>query len=480
MEFDNGDQSRQDPPMRTATTSLWSARKTFVRTLFASMVLSAPAAPFAATFTVAARDRLSARDREGMRTPRKRLLAAISFMAAGGALLAPAVIHAATFQVTQQSDRAGICDSKCALREAIMAANATPDTDRVKLPAGKYRLSIASVNGNSGCAGDADFGDLDVCPEGGGFKLVGAGASRTVIDANQIDRVLHIKFDPSPIGNVRVSGVTLTGGRSTDEGGGLLVDQSRPTSITRSIIRGNRTTGSLGNGPDGGGISNSSTLTLKKTTVSGNSTGPGGDGGGIANPGTITIRDSAISGNVANDGGNDGDAGGLNNTGTATIVNSTFSGNRAGEANSSDGGALYNDGDLTLLNATIAFNEAESGGGLYSVGRPQNSQTIQNSILANNESAAGERDNCDGSGLVSLGHNLEQGMTCAFAGPKDKSGDAGLKALKDNGGLTRTHALGAESKAIDHGASSACPSKDQRGVRRPQGKRCDVGAYERK
>lgn len=416
-----------------------------------------------------------------VRPPRNGPVAVITLITACAAMLAPAATQANTYRVTQHGDSAGACDSRCAVREAIMAANATPADDRVKVPSGKYTLSIASPNGNVGCAGDADFGDLDICRDGGELELSGAGAKQVVIDADRIDRVLHIYSDtnvPGPA--VRISGVTLRGGRSSDDGGGLQVDSSRPTTVLRSVISDNRTFGTQGNGPDGGGISNESTLSLKKTTISGNSTGPGGDGGGIANLNTITIRDSAISGNVANDGGNDGDAGGLNNTGTATIVNSTFSGNRAGEANSSDGGAIYGDGDLTLLNATIAFNEAESGGGIYTVNRPENSQTIENTIFANNTSAAGARDDCDGSGFVSLGHNLEQGMTCGFAGPGDISGDAALESLGNNGGPTRTHALGRDSKAIGRGTNASCPSTDQRGIHRPQGRRCDIGAYERK
>jgi hypothetical protein len=45
-----------------------------------------------------------------------------------------------------------------------------------------------------------------------------------------------------------------------------------------------------------------------------------------------------------------------------------------------------------------------------------------------------------------------------------------------NGGLTRTHALLAGSPAINAGAS--CLATDQRGISRPQGAACDIGAYE--
>jgi Synergist-CTERM protein sorting domain-containing protein len=52
--------------------------------------------------------------------------------------------------------------------------------------------------------------------------------------------------------------------------------------------------------------------------------------------------------------------------------------------------------------------------------------------------------------------------------------------LKDNGGPTETVALLADSPAIDAGTGDydGVPEKDQRGVKRPQGKGYDIGAYE--
>ncbi len=406
-------------------------------------------------------------------------VAAVALAILAGALALAAASDAATYTVTQTSDEAGPCDENCALREAVMAANGTPEDDRIEVPAGTYTLSLSNPDSLLGCDGDADWGDLDICRDGGALDLIGAGAKGTVVDAGGIDRVLQIYSDADAPGPpVEIQRLTLTGGRSSDEGGGLRVDRSRPTTVVRSVIRGNRTLGPLGNGPDGGGISNASELTLRKVTVRGNSSGGGGDGGGIANDNTITIDASTISGNVAQDDpGYDGDAGGLNNAGTATIVNSTFSGNRAGAANSSDGGAIYTDGDLEAMNLTIAFNSAESGGGIYSVDRPENSQTFTTSILTRNAAQTGP--NCGGTGLVSLGHNLVQVKRCGF-GAGDIAGNARLEPLADNGGPTRTHALGRGSQAIDATPKSTCPPVDQRGVHRPQGRRCDIGAYERR
>ena len=50
--------------------------------------------------------------------------------------------------------------------------------------------------------------------------------------------------------------------------------------------------------------------------------------------------------------------------------------------------------------------------------------------------------------------------------------------ISDRGGLTGTHLLQPGSSAIDGGTAIGCPPTDQRGVRRPQGQACDVGAVE--
>jgi hypothetical protein len=50
--------------------------------------------------------------------------------------------------------------------------------------------------------------------------------------------------------------------------------------------------------------------------------------------------------------------------------------------------------------------------------------------------------------------------------------------LQNNGGETQTHALLFGSLAIDAGNTVGCPATDQRGVARPQGNGCDMGAFE--
>jgi hypothetical protein len=99
--------------------------------------------------------------------------------------------------------------------------------------------------------------------------------------------------------------------------------------------------------------------------------------------------------------------------------------------------------------------------------------TLKNSIVA---------DGCSGkvtSGDYNLGGSTA--LPCSFTGPHDQPNINPLLApLADNGGPTMTHALMPGSPAIDKGGTSAnqCPTTDQRGIARPQGPACDVGAFE--
>ncbi len=72
-------------------------------------------------------------------------------------------------------------------------------------------------------------------------------------------------------------------------------------------------------------------------------------------------------------------------------------------------------------------------------------------------------------------------MTGAFTLTEPK-----LSVLQSNGGPTRTHALLAGSPGVDAGNPAGCTDafgaslmRDQRGVHRPIGARCDIGSFER-
>ena len=81
---------------------------------------------------------------------------------------------------------------------------------------------------------------------------------------------------------------------------------------------------------------------------------------------------------------------------------------------------------------------------------------------------------------------MDSDGTCGFSDTGELAGAYPLLGpLQDNGGPSQTHALLQGSPAIDAGnpatpgsGGSACEAIDQRGVSRPQGAACDIGAFE--
>jgi len=242
--------------------------------------------------------------------------------------------------------------------------------------------------------------------------------------------------------------------------------------LNNVTFRGNSSDG------DGAGIYNigaSATLTLTQVTFSNNSAG--GSGGGIGNAfGTLSLTSVTLTGNSATN-----DGGGIDNyLGTVRLTNATISGN------SSDYGAgMYNNGgDASLDFVTIADNSALHLGSLASLPGPQGqTATLRNSLVVNNASAG----NCfaptgNNQSFISGGHNLSSDATCAtyLTQPTDLNGTNPLLGpLGDNGGATPTHVPDPGSPAIDHGQCLQDVATDQRGVPRPQGSACDIGAVER-
>jgi hypothetical protein len=272
---------------------------------------------------------------------------------------------------------------------------------------------------------------------------------------------------------------------SDNERGGI-VNHSGSVTLTDTTVSGNTAQGIL---------NQSGSVTLVNTTVSGNG------GGGIYNHGTLTLTRSSVLGNTAVKGG-----GIFSEFGSVTLVNSTVSGNTAVNG----GGISCESGILTATNSTVSGNLGNADGGAF-WGRTLTLRLFGSTVASN---IAGERGSagyvesdisvefsgnvidgeCSTANAnvqgVSYGHNIESpGNTCGFADPTDEvnvtADDLNLGPLQDNGGPTMTHSLGAGSVAIDQIPEADCVdadgaplTTDQRGVARPQGPACDVGAFE--
>jgi hypothetical protein len=98
---------------------------------------------------------------------------------------------------------------------------------------------------------------------------------------------------------------------------------------------------------------------------------------------------------------------------------------------------------------------------------------VQDSLFAVN--AGG---NCAPASVTDGGHNIGFGDSSCPAG--FSGGDPNLGPIQDNGGPSQTISLGPGSSAIDAvpATGAGCQATDQRGVPRPSGAGCDIGAYE--
>jgi len=273
---------------------------------------------------------------------------------------------------------------------------------------------------------------------------------------------------------------------SPSASGGGILNLDGQVKITASTIRGNHVWGGLDFEQQpfgsGGGLSSAGgVVEMVNTTVSGNDAFY--QGGGLFSVfTTMRLSRSTVSGNsasglgVGEGGGIFASAGGFE-SGTLKLVNSTVSGNNA----TAYGGGIYNyfNSTIQLLNSTISNNTTDGeGGGIFNLGITDLPAIVEfgNSIVAD-QMAGGD---CAGDPINPIGPNLDSDGSC---GASQTSAYSGLGPLQNNGGPTETQALLPDSPAIDVGNNVGCAATtvngiDQRGVSRPQGLACDLGAFE--
>jgi putative cofactor-binding repeat protein len=368
----------------------------------------------------------------------------------------------------------------CSLRGALEKSwpNGQADTIGFALPgAGPHTITLndALTTGNE--ATD----DL---------TINGPGQDLLIVKQSAAVRVFQI------VGKTTINGVTISGGRSINNAGGILNNGGADLTLNDTTVTNNQARGAADAEPEGlgGGIYNASaaTLTLNRSTVSGNTIANAG--GGIYNAnGALTLNNSTVSGNHASfvGGGiySDTDLTGPIKT---TVTNSTISGNTADFW----GGGISNSSGLTVIeHSTITNNTAPCcgwGSGVSSHGDTATRTEVLSTIISDNTNTDVDFVKGDTNSFLSKGFNMigdgnaSVAPNNAFNNTGDQTGVAnpGLNPdLASNGGPTQTHAL-LIGPAIDGGPSS-CPATDQRGETRPKDgdgngtATCDIGAFEK-
>jgi len=185
--------------------------------------------------------------------------------------------------------------------------------------------------------------------------------------------------------------------------------------------------------------------------------------GGTAVEGDYAAGLSVLDSTITNSG--TGFMGG--GVGGGTLTDSTISGNGIGVDE-------YANAGITITGSTIANN----GVGITEV-KTENYFSISSSIVSGNN---GKDCVLSAGTLLDYGYNLADDNTCGFSTVNhSQSGvNPNLFPLGDYGGPTETMPPRSGSPAIDQIpiGGPGCPGADQRGVSRPRGPACDIGAVE--
>ena len=172
-----------------------------------------------------------------------------------------------------------------------------------------------------------------------------------------------------------ICGGVITGGNTTDDGGGLYIEIGGSVEMTGGTISGN--TADYGGGVY---VYNGGRFEMSGGMISGNTAG---NGGGVdVHQGSFEMTDGTISGNKATTGG----GGVYVFTGSVEMTGGIISSNTAGFGG---GVCVDRDGYFTLTGGTISGNTAQTGGGVCLV----DTLTIGGTAVIKNNIDAGEKAN---------------------------------------------------------------------------------------
>lgn len=340
-----------------------------------------------------------------------------------------------------------------------------------------------AISGASITISDATFTQNTADARGGAVDAVGTVVARRVhASENQaggsgggaIAVVGDATIDSSDVHSNRAASLVVSGVTS---GGGVLVNGH--LSVTDTSVRKNSVTSSAPPGAistsqifqplilpaQGGGIFADS-IDARAVTVAENSesssyknpaspAAESGGGGGIASSGTVSLVNSTISDNSV--------------VATVTVISGYPPGPDDGIRQIAGHGAGVLAASVKLDQCTVADNA--------------NGPALESSQIAADRSlvvAPLSVPVCAGT-VTSSSYDWVSDTSCALSGTGDQQGAADflLGPLVDNGGPVPTRTLGVDSVLIDRIPTAACPvHADARGVARPQGSACDVGAVE--
>ena len=288
-------------------------------------------------------------------------------------------------------------------------------------------------------------------------------------------------------GTITLQGVTLANNSAINDGGGIRAIASNQIYLTNTTFAQNQAQFS------GGGIfTESSNVILTNVTISGNRAGNRG-GGVYHRYGASALQNVTIVENHAATGGGIHFEAIPTHTPTPTSTTApsptpspTPTPTQINNGRATDGQERWaqTTPTATPTSTSTAVVDSQRNARLVAQSTPQ--FTMKNTLLAGN-TATNASDQCyvddlfaailyslwPGSSCGNSTANGNQPNTAALVGP------LAFSANRLPNEQTMTHALLPGSPALDTGTCADTPSTDQRGVARPQGSGCDIGAYER-
>ncbi len=414
----------------------------------------------------------------------------------------PAILYAAADGLTS-----GTCDSWANACQLWYALSRAVSGDQIWAAAGTYLPNTAGLSDQRGAtfqlkAGVAVYGGFAGTETSLGGRNSDPAANGTVLSGdigvagNSADNAYHVVIGTGTGPLAVLDGFTVTGGHAdgggaNSDGAGMYNASGASPTLRNLIFTGNASTTGAGGGmanfsnsrpsltdvafagntaTSGGGMYNAySSPTLTRVIFSGNTATD--DGGGINQSwSSPTLSDVTFSGNSATV---EGGAMATWIDSRPTLTNVTFSGNTV--TNNGWGGAMsITDSTATLNNVTFAANSAGSLGRGGAILTYDATVTITNSILWGNTGGQGPQVYLT-RGTTTITYSDVQG---GLAGTGNINADPLLGVLGSYGGATKVLPLLPGSPAIDAATAASCPATDQRGVGRPQGAGCDMGAFE--
>lgn len=267
--------------------------------------------------------------------------------------------HAATFTVTNLND-----SGPGSLRQAILDANNALGADTIIFQGSALVGVLRTVGGLLITDTLTILG-----PNGDGADLTIEGDNIHRIFRIDYGKTANLYFLHLQSGGIENSGTLLLDRSSilssnfgnNGNGGAIYNDSYGILTINHGYFQRNSTAGS------GGAIYNYGALTINNSTLHINSAGSAGGGIGIGG-GTVTVNNSTISSNTASEGGGIDNARNNAPFATLTLTNSIVYNNTA----LIDGGGINNrsSASVTIRNSTISGNVARNGygGGIFANG----------------------------------------------------------------------------------------------------------------